>query len=151
MINTAEEKKKLIDGFRIHFKQGLDKKGERAFLTLTFNSSLRAILKEVCINETTEDKFNQGRINNEGSNQYQTYERYKVKSIIYNSIYQTDKGLLFNKQLLNKGSLKLEFYNFIELETIKTRIKEGIQRALRVILNTDFEQTINFKQLREIF
>ena len=104
--NNSQDTIKEVGNLKATFSRGLDKTGEKAFLSITIDREIQDILKQLVINEITDYKIYLGR-NEDRENQYKTLKRYLVKKVIFNSIglelYNIPKEILFLKDLVDNG------------------------------------------------
>jgi hypothetical protein len=141
----TEEAKKTIDNLKAHFKQGLDKSGDFVYFEITINEDLKKMLKQAVINETATTLDLRTGTEEDGTDKYESYERYKVKRVIYNVLYENAE-YLFIKKLLDSGKFKFKFLDLSRLENFKGHFKRNIQKTLTTLLGIELEQTVTFKQ-----
>ena len=140
------EEKKKIDNFKAHFKQGLNKKGNAAFIEVSFNKDLCNMIKTATISEETETDYLRIGENEEGETptDINKFIRYKVKGVVF-SCLGTQKDFIFVKKLLDKGKYTFEFYNFDYLESFKSYLKVNLQKVISLLIGLEVEETITFK------
>lgn len=134
--------KKVIGEFKLMFKQGISKDGEKAILTLSCNEELQNLLKGCTINELTDydDLFD----NTENKQKVRSLKRYKVKRIIYSCLYyENTRDLFFLKDLIDNRKVMLNFSDMDTLNITINKLKEMLRTLLKNIMGMDTEQEVS--------
>ena len=137
MTNT-----KQVDKYKAHFKQTLDREGDKIGLKLIFNRHLGNLLKNCIIDDTTPFNCFLGKYKEDGEREFITYKRYLVKRVLYSSLYKEFKECLFIKDLVDKNEYTFYFTELDKLEHFKECIRQNIFSLIKCFLSSELEQTI---------
>ena len=74
-------------------------------------------------------------------------DRYKVKSAFYNSMNSDYKQILFNKKLIDDGSVELKIYQLGTLDSFSENLKSCIADVFKSLKNLNFKQEIILKPM----
>jgi hypothetical protein len=140
---TEEEKEKQFGDCKLSFNKGISKNGETCYLKISMNDDLKSFLEKSIIDETTEFLIYE-RISN-GINKQKKIIRYKVKSVIYNAILNSDKDFLFIKEFIDKKKITLNFSNMDRVTELMSEILSSIRQLLRIVSELEITQDITFK------
>ena len=139
---------KLVDKkntYKIKFKGGYNQATDKLDLNISIDKKLRNIIKSVCINESVEYILSIGRhVNKSGKSKEQSmkFKRYLVKGPIISAMYGNYTQILFIKDFVDTGKLKLSFNEFEIRDRVIKEMKENIQSLLRAIEKINVNQSV---------
>lgn len=130
--------KKRIGEYSFETKINFDSKKEDAiYLEITLNEELQQILKSVSLNEFSENNpFLEQYNETTEKNEMFTTKRFKVRGFIYSALSRY-KEFLFTEDLINKGKIKIPFYNIDLLDNFRSYFTSNIQTLLKALNKID--------------
>ena len=137
---TQTQSEKPSAKYMMNIKRSFDRaKSEYIILKITVSEELRQLLKSAAIDEDTEESLRLGEIN-------MNFQRYKVKKWVYSALsYSAYKTLIFHKQFLDEGEIRVEFDSVRVLDEFLTSLKQNVKTIIQTMLNySDIDMTVSF-------
>lgn len=129
------EKEKVIMGYKVKFKteyDNVDANGEFLNLKVQISNDLKEVLRK-CVITTGEVPTKIGISYNDTGKTVDSV-RYKIKSLISNSLESSAKDLIFAKVLIDTGELSLNLLDTDRALYTIEKIKTGIRKILEVTI-----------------
>ncbi len=134
--NTKEKLK--IGLYKVVFKKDFDiDDADYIGLTISLSRDLQALINNLCLDNTTKGKYNNGE-------KEISFKRYKTKNWLYTSLNDTARDIIFSKDLMDSGEYKLEMFNISYLENVIDALKRAFKRLIEAVLSAN-AQELNVK------
>jgi len=161
MENTNEQKEptekeklfKKINGFKITATPHLKKNDDYPTITYKINNDLRELLRDLCVlTETKNESYYFGivKTDDDGDSirEEKKFKRYLIKTYIARSLSRSYEKLLFSKELLDNGVLKICFGARSYKLDFEDAFKKNINDVINVYLDLRTSQTTTFNLLQ---
>lgn len=140
--NTKELKQ--IGNYQIKFLKEYKKEVEDyIFFTITYSENLKTLLKGFVVDGSVTEIYQAGRqLYSDFETETLKLDRYKVRSVLFNSLYGDGRVFIFAKDLIDKGKIVLKFQTLVDMERFQEKIKESIKNALYQIEKLNNEEVV---------
>ena len=140
-----QEKEKVIMGYKVKFKteyDEVDADGEFIKLTIQISDELKSILKKSSIMGDVPVRIG---ISSMDSSKVVDIIRYKVKTVINNTLETVSRDLLFSKSLVNEGKISINILDVNKVLYIIERVKSGIRMLLETVIGiSNLSQEVSY-------
>ena len=128
---------KTLGTYKVNFKTDFDlKTDDFIYLNIEISEDLKDLIKSVCLIETDLVKFERYGL---------VCERYKVKSWLYNSLYNDERDYLFETNLVNDGKISLKFTNTDYITNMVRNFKDLVRSLIDNVLKyKDYEVNVKY-------
>lgn len=137
MVSKDIQEKKEIGRYRISFKSKScpsDFNLNRTIITI--DNNLKELIQKCKADGETE--YTLSRRDGTDLN----YKRYKAKGVFIRSIYEGERVALFDKRLVDTGSMTLDFDSLQLRDEFRTGFKTSLRKLLQLVEKEDIEETV---------
>ncbi len=128
------DKEKIINGYKVSFQTDYsDDNGEFIELSVQIANELKQVLKKNSISEVSQVKI--GR--NSYGEGFNTYDRYKIKTVINNALSSNTRDLIFLKELVDHGKMTFRFEDIDRVLNVIECIKTGIRQLIEFTVGVE--------------
>lgn len=140
--NTKEMK---TDKFHIKFESNFDQANDDYIkVSIKIDDALREALRSVTIKKKTDFDMTIGVDPNNGELLIEKIKRYRVKTIVYNSIYSDYKPYIFAEDLIEGGKVTYKCRDYEQRDNLVKGVKDSVKRLLETIDKAIFNESVTF-------
>jgi hypothetical protein len=145
---TETERTKRIGNYEVKFKTIISEDtGDAIHLKISYTQDTLEMIKQICCltEPLTEIKVKVGA-DLDGSSIYDTFQRYKVKRVVYGSLSGEQRDIVFLKELVDNGEITLKLLDVRKVEDIVMGFKSVISEIIRIMTRyADLDANVSFK------